>query len=479
MEKGALYKKVPVYREISGDLITPISALHGFMKKDNIFLLESALLDSSKSRYTFIGHSPAKTILYEKGCLKVIENGNEKEIDQNPIKFLKDEIKKESDSSEKYGSFCGGYVGFAGYDMVNHMGLIRKKVRESKSPSLVFLKVNDFYVFDNFTGKLYACSVTEPGINPHSYEDAVERTFLMAREIGGKNDYCRDSERNIEISNDFGPEEYTKTVRSLKEDIKNGECIQAVLSSLYTIEKKINPLTLYRVMRNINPSPYMFFLKKGNMVVCGTSPETHLRIKENTAYLKPIAGTAPVKKGHIDEASEKLLNDRKERSEHLMLVDLARNDLNRGCKTGSVEVSRFFEPEVYSHVIHIVSEVKGEIRDDVTPFELFCSTFPAGTVTGAPKVRAMELIDEYEKSPRGWYAGCAGYFSYSGDIDTCITIRSACVFEDRVELRAGAGIVDESIPENEFNEVHLKLSALFESLGKIQSLEEEYVFDGR
>jgi len=272
---------------------------------------------------------------------------------------------------------------------------------------------------------------------------------------------------------------YVKNVNKLKQEIINGECIQAVLSNRYEIACSIDPVNLYRTLRNINPSPYMFYIKFGDEILCGTSPEVHLKITDGMATLKPIAGTYRIEKDSIDDVKRRLLGDEKERAEHLMLLDLARNDLYTGCDPESLKVVKSFEPEVYSHLVHIVSEVEGRLRSDVSSFRLFCNTFPAGTVSGAPKVRAMELISLHEKSARGFYAGCAGYFSYNQDIDTCIIIRSAFVKKDMVVLRAGAGIVYDSVPDKEYREVGIKLGALFDALKQIKTLEKRNVFNDR
>jgi anthranilate synthase component 1 len=222
----------------------------------------------------------------------------------------------------------------------------------------------------------------------------------------------------------------------------------------------------------------MFYFKFGDEVLLGTSPEIHLKITDGTAVLKPIAGTYRLENGNAESAKDRLLNDPKEKAEHLMLLDLARNDIYTGCDFDSVNVVSSFEAEVYSHLVHIVSEVQGKMSKGVSPMKLFCSTFPAGTVSGAPKVRAMELIDQYEKTPRGFYAGCAGYFSYSQDLDTCIIIRSALVTKESTVIRAGAGIVYDSVPEKEYREVENKLGALFDSLKNIRTLEAKNVFAG-
>lgn len=484
-ELSRQYRRVVVYREIAGDMITPISLLFNFSDADHLFLLESATLDKSFSRFTFFGIRPRRVIKFQKGALTVEsrETGIER-LKINPIEYLVRELADESSNKNAgMGNFCGGYVGFMGYDMVNYMDILREKVREdAENPAMVFFQVDEFYVFDNHMGKLYAAYsalMTQEDEPRDVYAMADRRTLEMAAEIlHSHKKFFLPGEEPAQ-SQEFDRESYTDAVRLLKEDIISGECIQTVLSNKYEIAAAINPINLYRLLRNINPSPYMFYIKFGDEVLCGTSPEIHLKIQDSTATLKPIAGTYRIDGGSISDITAKLLADEKERAEHLMLLDLARNDLYTGCDPDSVRVVSSFEPEVYSHLIHIVSEVQGRMRDGVSPLRLFCNTFPAGTVSGAPKVRAMELIDRYEKSPRGFYAGCAGYFSYSQDIDTCIIIRSAYVKRDRAILRAGAGIVYDSDPEKEYQEVGNKLGALFQAIKKIYTLEKRNVFNDR
>ncbi len=483
MDLARTYRRVVLYREIAGDLVTPISLLGNFASEPHLFLLESANLDRSFSRYTFFGFRPRRVITFRDGTLTVESaEGGAEQIESNPIDYLISQLSGENSAKNPgMGGFCGGYVGFIGYDIANFMGMLRSKIREDRENlTMAIFQTDEFYVFDNHRGKLYAACSTVPGEDTAAaYRAAEARTLEMAAEVLSLSVFTAAAGSGLERREEFDEASFVETVRLLKNDIMNGECIQAVLSNKHEIEGSVNPVTLYRLLRNINPSPYMFYVKIREEVLCGTSPEIHLKIEDRIATLKPIAGTYRLDGGEIEALAAKLLADEKERAEHLMLLDLARNDLYTGCTTDSVKVVSSFKPEVYSHVIHIVSEVRGRMREDVSPLRLFCNTFPAGTVSGAPKVRAMELIDQYEKSPRGFYAGCAGYFSYSQDIDTCIVIRSAMVRKDRVILRAGAGIVYDSEPEKEYREVGVKLGALFDAFTQISTLEEQHVFTNR
>jgi len=484
MSLAETYNRIAVYREIAGDLFTPINLLNHFRDRENLFLLESAGADKSFSRFTYMGTSPQRVISFENDNLIIKNNNDESRILKNidPIKFIENELKQENCFTEKkFGDFCGGYTGYIGYDMTNYMDKLRKRIREDKeNPSMMLMQTDEFYVFDNRMGRLYAACSVIPGEEPHkAYLTATEKTLGMADELSAPLPYLPEKSSHSDISKDFDSKTYCSAVEKIKSEIQDGECIQTVLSGKYTLNGNFDPVNIYRAMRNINPTPYMFYFKSGERVVCGTSPEVHLSVKKGKATLKPIAGTSGIEQKNIEDVKKELLSDEKECAEHLMLLDLARNDLYSGCDTSSVKINSCFQAEVYSHLVHIVSEVEGKIRDDITSFELFCNTFPAGTVTGAPKIRAMELIDQYETSPRGFYAGCAGYFSYNQDIDTCIIIRSAMITKNAVILRAGAGIVFYSEPQKEYEEIECKLASLFAAIESMSDLENKNVFNDR
>ena len=472
------YNRITVYREIVGDTHTPISVLRNKSNEKYLFLLESARLDKKFSRFSFFGCTPDKIVTFKNKKLMVEEKGKKTEILLNPFDYFNLELRDvKSYCDPFFGDFSGGYIGFTGYEMINYMGILRKPIKENPSDLLMgMMLINKFYIFDNHLGKLYAaCSIKIGDDVEESYRKAEKETFKMAADFHKINMDMFESDFSNDVETDFNKEEFCETVSKVKKDVENGEVIQTVISNKFEIKGKVNPVSFYRALRNVNPSPYMFYLKLDDTVVCGSSPEIHLKVVNKNAILKPIAGTYAVEKD-IEKVKRELLADEKERAEHLMLLDLARNDLYTGCKAESVRVTKSFEPEVYSHVVHIVSEVEGILKDEENPINIFMNTFPAGTVSGAPKVRAMELIDEYEKSSRGFYAGCAGYFSYGGNIDTCITIRSAMITKDKAVIRAGAGIVHDSVPEKEFYEVEKKLKALFTAFERIKLMENENVF---
>ncbi|HOJ49726.1 MAG TPA: anthranilate synthase component I family protein [Spirochaetota bacterium] len=473
------YESFLFQQEIAGDIVNPIILLKRISSRKYSFLLESAKTDDKiLARYSFLGYNPSEIITYENNTL-IIEKDKvqEKYITENPFSLLKRKLNKKV-FSNNIGDFIGGYIGIISYESVNYMDNLREKIKENTFPIFILLKIDKFFVYDNYTGKLYASFYIEKKNTPEeTYKVAEEQIKFMREEIFKIEETKESSGKIIDIKDDLKRDEYIKVVENIKKEIENGEAIQVVISKKYDIYfDKINPVSFYRSLRNLNPSPYMFYLKLDKYTVLGSSPETHLKVKNRIAYIKPIAGTYPIKRETLENDKKKLLTDPKEVSEHLMLLDLARNDLYTCCDHSSVVVEKSFIAEEYSHVLHIVSSVKGKIKDDYHPLDLFEKTFPAGTVSGAPKVRAIELINQYENSVRGFYAGCVGYFSYNSDIDTCITIRSALIKDNVVTLRAGAGIVYDSIPEKEADEVENKLKALFKALERINELEDNYVF---
>ena len=472
MRLSGEYDRVTIYREIMGDTFTPIALLRNFSNEKYLFLLESANLDKTFSRFSFFGNNPRRVVTFEANTVTEVTGGKKKTFSMNPMDYMGQQFYSEKGYNDgKFGDFSGGYAGYFSYESINYMNILKKPVKCSdKNRLLGFMEIDEFYVFDNHLSKMYAAVSVQTEHGEEAYDKAVARTKKMSTDLYRLNFDNYDSDDECKLVRDMEKEEYIKCVEQVKEEITNGEAIQVVVSNAYRLEGRINPLSLYRALRNINPSPYMFYLKFGENVLLGASPEIHLKIRNRVATLKPIAGTYPITE-NVEATKKALLNDKKECAEHLMLLDLARNDLYTCCKPESVHVVDSFIPEVYSHVIHIVSEVEGVLEDDRSPLELFMKSFPAGTVSGAPKVRAMELIDQYEKSERGFYAGCVGYFGYSGNMDCCITIRSAYVTPKQTTLRAGGGIVFDSKPENEFKEVENKLGALFAAYRSIAELE--------
>lgn len=480
---------VVCYKEILADTITPITLLSKFSEYDNMFLLESFEANTRlRARYTYIGLSNTTVRFNSKQELIISkpDSVEEKIHTEEPLKTLDKIFFKKSNKVPVIGDFQGGYVGYFGYESVNYFGTLRKKIKESDKDKFLFMQAEKFITFDNHTGKTYAvivkevCCKGEQELAAFYNEVNSELDFFIA--LSKHNGYT--PVRKLYVNKqevEYTDEEYYEKAKALIEELKRGEALQVVFSRLATVHGYVDPVSFYRLLRYINPSPYMFYIKHKDVVVCGSSPETHLRCVGDKVELRPIAGSRPVteedrRNGRVEELCKELLNDAKENSEHLMLLDLARNDLYTSCSVESVTVEESFVPEVYSHIIHIVSLVSGVVDHHKTPskLDLFARTFPAGTLSGAPKVRAIELIDEYENSTRDFYGGCAGYFSYSGDFDTCIIIRSARITSDRTDYRAGGGLVIYSKLEDEFNEIYRKLGPITQVLGELKNIDMKF-----
>ncbi|MDY6821196.1 MAG: anthranilate synthase component I family protein [Deferribacterota bacterium] len=481
------YDRFVFIREIEGDLHTPLGIIYKNRDNPFYFMLESANLKKKLSRYTYFGFHIKYVHFFQGDRLKTYDSKfNKISESSDPFSLIRDKLEEKVYCKPRIGDFFGGLVGFVGYDMINYTPYLRKKLNniEKDRPIMGFLEVEDFFIYDNHKGKMYAvASLKKSGYLEDDFRKASNSLDELEGFISNANNIIMNAKTDINfkidnIVKDFEYNEFKERVNYLKDQIEKGELIQVVLSNKYTINGAIDPLLFYRRLRNLNPSAYMFYLKFKDFVICGSSPETHLKITGGKAMLKPIAGTYP-KDRPIRLVKEEILKDEKEVSEHLMLLDLARNDLSIMCDPKSIKVTKAFAVEDYSHVVHIVSEVKGIKKKGISAVELFLSTFPAGTVSGAPKVRAMELLDEVERSPRGFYAGCAGYFSYGGNLDSAIIIRSALIDNTSVVLRAGAGIVYDSDPHKEFCEVENKLRALTVTINSLSSGEEKDVFNSR
>ena len=470
------YEKITIYKEIFADTLTPVNLLLLLSYCKNLFLLESTKIDKTFSRFSFLGSNPEKVLIGTRDHVIIQKGEDYKKINKNIIDYINENYQEKSQFiNEEFGDFAGGLVGFFGYETVNFMNFLRKKIKISDEIHSIVFEVNKFFVFDNFKNKLYAAICVDNNVN---YFLALEKLDDFTKKVFKNKKNSSTSHlppSTLTIEKEYQDIKFLDKINSIKDEIINGEAIQVVLSRKYTVYGKVNPFSFYRALRNINPSPYMFFIKFNDKVLAGSSPETHLKVKNRYALLKPIAGTYPVGKD-LEKIKKALLDDEKEISEHLMLLDLARNDLYQGCDINSVKVTTAFSTEVYSHVIHIVSEVIGRLKNNVTPFQLFLKTFPAGTVSGAPKVRAIELISEYEESTRGFYSGCVGYINYNHSLDTCITIRSAFFEKEKTISRAGAGIVADSSPENELKEIDRKLKAIFSAINFITQMEKNNVF---
>lgn len=461
---------IPVYREILADTETPVSATLKLGGSPS-FLLESMIGGEKWARYSFIGSRPSRVIKSwgQKIEIKDDRTGTQRFKTDNPLEVIKKEITAYNpvDVAE-LPRFFGGLVGYIGYDMVRFF----EDIPDEKRPGLqlpdMFLMVTDtVIIFDNLKGKIKV--VSNAHINNKSPEDAyreaeekieniiekLRKTKFRRRRSNATLSHFKNHPSLSGYASSFATKEaFEEAVLKSKDYIMSGDIVQVVLSQRFDREFDIEPFNIYRALRVINPSPYMYYIDTGDAKLVGSSPEILVRLEGKKIILRPIAGTR--RRGETEEEDkaleEDLKKDPKEIAEHIMLVDLGRNDVGRVAETGSVKVTELMSVERYSHVMHLVSNVEGTLKNGLDAFDVLGACFPAGTVTGAPKVRAMEIIEELEPTRRGPYAGAVGYISYSGNMDTCITIRTLIIKGNKVYVQAGAGIVADSIPEMEYTE---------------------------
>jgi anthranilate synthase component 1 len=470
---------VPVYKEILADMDTPVSA---YLKLGGApsFLLESVVGGEKWARYSFLGSRPSKVI--RSWGQRVEIKDDKKRIRrfevEDPLDLIKKEVTAYTPVNVKgLPRFYGGLVGYIGYDMVRFFERIPDQKRPGLDlPDMFFMVTDTMLIFDSLKQKIKIVSnVCLDGKDPEvAYLEAakkiqgvIERLRRSGVRQGTKSKGLK--AKNKELKNpglivESGPSgfsssfitknDFEQAVLRGKEYIMSGDVVQVVLSQSFERDSYTDPFNIYRALRVINPSPYMYYIDTGDAKIVGSSPEILVRLEGKKIVLRPIAGTR--KRGETEKEDksleEELRKDPKEIAEHIMLVDLGRNDVGRVAGIGSVKVTELMNVERYSHVMHLVSNVEGDLMDGLDAFDVLRSCFPAGTVTGAPKVRAMEIIEELEPTRRGPYAGAAGYFSYSGNMDTCITIRTLVIKENKVYVQAGAGIVADSIPEREYAE---------------------------
>lgn len=486
---------LPVVRELSADLETPVSVYLKVSGQGPSFLLESVSGGEQVSRYSFIGIQPSQAYVLRGGEIKryaLHEPGLPSTTlphHSDPLDALRAELAPFNPSSELTDTgavhglprFAGGLVGYLSYDIVRYFEPTVALTPHPDLPEAIYLLADTLVAFDHAFGRLLLITnVPLDGDVQTSRErgnarlDEIQR--LIEGPIPGRFLSLNDShpassllEEEIgDIHANFTHEQFLQAVLLGKEHIAAGDVFQVVLSQRLERQTTAHPFNIYRSLRRLNPSPYMFFFDfdglagDPDLYLIGASPEMHVRLEGRTAAIRPIAGTRPRGKTPVEDTflERELLADPKELAEHVMLVDLARNDLGRVCTVGSVNVPEQRFIERYSHVMHIVSQVEGQLRPELDAFDLMRATFPAGTVSGAPKIRAMQIINNLEPGPRGPYAGAVGYFSYDGSSDTCITLRTLTMRGDRVSVQAGAGIVADSLPENEYQETLNKARAL-------------------
>lgn len=466
---------IPVYKELRADFETPLSA---FLKIDGekySYLLESVEGGERMARYSFLGSNPS-LVITSTGREVTFTRGDKKDTltaEGDPIDEIKRYMEKFKFVDVKgLPRFCGGLVGYMGYDMVRFVEDIPdNNPDELDMPDMQFVLTDTILIFDHVDHKIKVVSNSlveedDPGF---AYDKACSKIDRLIEKINAKVDPPEEFNAQApksEVESNFAESDFCTVVEKAKEYIRAGDIIQVVLSQRLKKHTHADGFSIYRALRSINPSPYMYYLKFGEKKIIGSSPEILVRCEEGTVEVRPIAGTR--KRGETDAEDARLekdlLADPKERAEHIMLLDLGRNDIGRVCKYSTVMPREVMRIERYSHVMHIVSDVTGTLREDKDIYDLVKATFPAGTVTGAPKVRAMEIIDELENTRRGPYAGCVGYISFSGNVDTCITIRTIVMSGDTAYIQAGAGIVLDSVPENEYQETISKATAMMKAL---------------
>jgi anthranilate synthase component 1 len=471
------YNRIPLVLETFADLDTPLSLYLKLANQPFSYLLESVQGGERFGRYSIIG-LPAKTRIVAHGRkVEVIEGDAvvESVEDTNPLDFVKAyQARFKTPPYEGLPRFTGGLAGYFGYETVRY---IEKRLANTSKPDAigtpdVLLMVSEqLAVVDNLSGKLYFIVYADTSEanayeNAHSTLNALLKMLKRAVAIPE----TPPTDKTAAVS-EFGEENFKAAVKRAQQYILDGDIMQVVLSQRMSQPFTASPLSLYRVLRSLNPSPYMFYYDMGDHHVVGASPEILVRLENGTVTARPIAGTRPRGKTREQDIAlaEELLADPKERAEHVQLMDLGRNDVGRVAVTGSVKVTDNMMIERYSHVMHIVSNVEGKLKPDMDAIDVLKATFPAGTVSGAPKVRAMEIIDELEPSKRGIYAGAVGYLGFNGDMDVAIAIRTGVIKNNMLHVQAGAGIVADSVPQSEWIETQNKARAVLRAAELVQA----------
>ncbi len=483
---------IPVTRRLLADIETPLSAYRKIRGQGESFLFESVEGGEHLGRFSFVGCNPRAVIQQTGDRVEVVENGKVIETakigrdalprvqaDPQVGPTVRDGLVVVERVMKKYRAvsvpglprFTGGAVGFIGYEFIHDIEPVvpRPPKDELGTPAMVFLIADQLLIFDRVaqTITILVNAILDDAASPaEAYENAtseIERIISLLEQPSEHHPVTvPDEVPVISFASNQTKEKFSANVLKSKEYITAGDIIQVVGSQRFSAPVKASPLDIYRAVRSINPSPYMFLLELNGFSLVGASPEIHVRCEEGKVEIRPIAGTRRRGKNEQEDAAleKELLADPKERAEHVMLVDLARNDIGRVCDFSSVQVKELMVIERYSHVMHIVTQVEGKLSADKTLYDLMRATFPAGTVSGAPKIRAMQIIAELEQTARGPYAGCVGYFSFNGNLDTCITLRTALIKDGTAYIQAGGGWVNDSTPEGEFQETVNKSMAM-------------------
>lgn len=460
------YQMVPVFYEVLADYMTPIRMFQALRKEGTpCFMLESVENKDQWGRYSFIGINPKSEI---KISGKELEVDGVKQEEEFKMSYLSDLIEKyKSLVMEDYPKLTGGLIGYFGYDMIRQVEKKLTNVPEDdlEMPECHLCMYDEIIAFDHLANKAVIIQNIHKGDNiKQKYEELEDKAELILHKMERSVSLSKDrfTPAKAEVTSNLTKEQYEANVKKAKEYIKNGDIFQVVLSQRFEVETDVDPFDVYRCLRTSNPSPYLYFFDFIDYQVVVASPEKLVSVLNGIVATKPIAGTVPrgKTKEEDDMLVRQLVNDPKERAEHTMLVDLGRNDVGKVSKFGTVEVKNFMTVEKYSKVTHLVSDVQGELRDDENPINALMSVLPAGTLSGAPKVRAMEIIDELENKKRGVYGGTVGYLGFDGNIDTCIAIRTVVFKDGKGYVQAGAGIVNDSVPEKEFMETKNKALAV-------------------
>ena len=477
------YNRIPVFHEVLADLDTPLSTYLKVAQGEYSYLLESVQGGEKWGRYSMIG-LPCHRVLKVNHHTVTIEDGGQsvEEIEvKDPLDYIADyQAQFKVAPVEGLPKFDGGLVGYFGYDVVRY---VEKRLAEScpkdeiGNPDILLMQSEELMVFDNLSGKLFFIVLADPS-EANSYEKAKRKITIMRgqlrRQYQGQIGQPLIKPREV-IESDFvsgyGEAAFLESVDKIKNFVLSGDIMQCVISQRMSVDFHAEPINLYRALRTLNPSPYMYFMDLGDHQVVGSSPEILARFEDDTITVRPIAGTRY--RGATPEQDlaleEELLSDPKEIAEHLMLIDLGRNDVGRVSNVGQVEVSDQMVVERYSHVMHIVSNVEGKAKSGMTAMDVLRATHPAGTLSGAPKIRAMEIIDEMEPVKRGIYGGAVGYLGWNGNMDTAIAIRTAVIKDGKLYVQAGAGVVADSVPRLEWKETMNKGRALFKAVAMAEA----------
>jgi len=467
-----------MYKQILFDQLTPV-AMYSKIKEivsSEVTMLFESVVNSSDGSFSFITIGAKERVLYKDDQTIYIKDDKQEILKQNPFEFLKEYYQninqdRYKELSDELGfSFVDGFIGFIAYDMVKVFEPVLKESMDGLvdtlgTPDLDLVRPKIILAYSHKSSKLTLI------LNDNSMQDVLDSIEDML--LGSFTPHqLKKVELDDEGSFSIDEARFKQLVLESKEAIKSGDIFQILLSNRYTQKGQIDPLSFYRVLRSKNPSPYLFLLDYEDFSICGSSPEVMVRLSDKQILLRPIAGTR--KRGKTQARDKELelemINDPKECAEHLMLIDLGRNDVGRVAKTGTVKVTDMMRVERYSHVMHMVSDVEATILEDKDMFDLFAATFTAGTMTGAPKIKAMELIAKYEGLKRGFYSGSVGYFAFNGNMDSAIAIRTSLIKSDSITLQAGAGVVADSKPELEYLEVKNKLGALLSTLKDMESI---------